>query len=128
MALAAGMGWKEELGSKLRKERQGAGISLRALAKVSKTSPETIRKYELGKVPDADRLVKVARALGISEIDLDDIRVHIARPGANEEKSTGEQLRLDFTGEYTRSKATVKIRPGSVSIAFKGLRVSSAKS
>jgi len=88
-----------------------------------KASPETIRQYEQGRVPDAYKLAKIAVALGISELDLDHLRIHIGGIGTPTSESLGEQLRLDFAGEYTRSKATVKIRPGSVSVTITGSRV-----
>jgi transcriptional regulator with XRE-family HTH domain len=121
------MGWKEQLGAKLRRERKSAGISLRDLGGLIKASPETIRQYERGRLPDADKLAKIAVALGISEIDLDHLRISIADIGAPTSESVGEQLRLDFAGEYARSKATVKIRPGSVSVTITGLRVSNTR-
>ena len=122
------MGWKEQLGAKLRRERKSAGISLRDLGGLIKTSPETIRQYERGRLPDADKLAKIAVALGISEIDLDHLRISIADIGAPTSESVGEQLRLDFAGDYTRSRAIVKIRPGSVSVTVTGLRVGNVRS
>jgi len=32
----------------------------------------------------------------------------------------GQQLALDFTGEYSFSKATVRLSPGRISISFDG--------
>jgi len=121
------MGWKQQLGAKLRRERKSAGISLRGLGGLIKASPETIRQYERGRLPDADKLAKIAVALGISEIELDHLRISIADIGTQPSESVGEQLRLDFAGEYTRSKATVKIRPGSVSVTITGMRVSNTR-
>jgi len=121
------MGWKQQLGSKLRRERKSAGISLRGLGGLIKASPETIRQYERGRLPDADKLARIAVALGISEIELDHLRISIAETGTRTSESAGEQLRLDFAGEYARSKASIKIRPGSVSVTITGLPVSSAR-
>jgi transcriptional regulator with XRE-family HTH domain len=122
------MGWKQQLGAKLRRERKSAGISLRNLGALIKASPETIRQYERGRLPDAYKLAKIAVALGISELDLDHLRISIAGIGTPTSESVGEQLRLDFAGEYARSKATVKIRPGSVSVTITSLRVSNTRS
>src|ERR1700690_228619 len=121
------MGWKQQLGAKPRRERKSAGISPRGLGGLIKASPETIRQYERGRLPDADKLAKIAVALGISEIELDHHRISIADIRTQPSESVGEQLRLDFAGEYTRSKATVKIRPGSVSVTITGLHVSNTR-
>jgi len=67
-------------------------------------------------------------ALGISEIELDHLRISIADIRTRTSESVGEQLRLDFAGEYTRSKAIVKIRPGSVSVTVTGSRVGNVRS
>jgi len=122
------MGWKQQLGAKLRRERKSAGISLRGLGGLIKASPETIRQYERGRLPDADKLARIAVALGISEIELDHLRISIADIRARKSESVGEQLRLDFAGEYARSKAIVKIRPGSVSVIVTGFRVGNVRS
>jgi transcriptional regulator with XRE-family HTH domain len=122
------MGWKQQLGAKLRRERESAGISLRGLGGLVKASPETIRQYERGRLPDADKLARIAVALGISEIELDHLRISIADIRTRTSQPIGEQLRLDFAGEYTRSKAIVKIRPGSVSVTVTGLRVGNVRS
>lgn len=97
-------------------------MSLRDLARLVGASPETIRKYEGGSVPDADRLAKVAFALGVTELELGGIKVSVAGPRPTRQEAKGEQLRLDFNKDYVRSRVGVKIRPSSISLTVSVLR------
>jgi len=115
------MGWEQELGAKIQKGRDTAGLSLRALGKLVGISGEGIRNYELGtRVPDADKLAKIGVALGIHEFDLDRVRISIAQPLARTLEPTREQLSFDFSGEYANSRAVIRIRPGGVSVTITG--------
>jgi len=89
------MGWKENFGSQLQREREAQRISLRELGKAIGASPETVRQYELAsRLPDADKLAKIAVALGIKEFKLGELKFVV-----NERTAPvvgGEQLNLDF--------------------------------
>ena len=118
------MGWEQELGAKIQQGRETAGLSLRALGKMVGISGEGIRNYELGaRVPDADKLAKIGVALGIGEFDLDRVRISIA-PQPRTADPTREQLSFDFSGEYTNSRAIVRIRPSAISVTITGLALS----
>ena len=123
------MGWKQQLGNTIQEGRKKAGMSLRDLCDLIDVSPETIRQYELGnRVPDADKLGRIAVLLGISELELGDIKISISQ--LNKQPSffqSPEQFRLDFEREYTSSKATLRIRPGSFSITLAGFRANGSK-
>ena len=120
------MGWKESFGANIRKLREDAGLSLRAVSDAVGVTPETIRQYELGRVPDADKLVRIAVALNASEFVLDEFTLSVAQKSTPEVRERPEQLSLDFSAEYTASKATIRIRPGSVSVILRGVKVDKA--
>jgi len=65
--------------------------------------------------------LKIAEALGINVIEIDDYRFTITRKEKLQPVPLGEQLALDFTGEYAFSKATVRISPGKINISFDGV-------
>lgn len=119
--MTSGMEWRGEFGAYLQSRREDAGLSLRALSEIVGVSPETIRQYELGRVPDADKLAKIALALNTSEFVLDDTRISFIRREQASASEEQQQLSLDFTTEYTTAKAVVRIRRGSISITLKGL-------
>lgn len=120
------MGWKEEFGANIRRLREEAGASLRALGKAVGVTPETIRQYELGRIPDADKLARIAVALKTSEFVLNDFRITVAQKGAIQQAPKAEQLTLDFSAEYTTSKATIQIRPGCIAVTLRGMRLDKA--
>lgn len=115
------MNWRKEFGASLQKRREDANLSLRALGRRVGVSPETIRQYELGRIPDADKLAKIAVALKTSEFVLKDAKISIVR--AVPEPTAAEQLTLDFKAEYTQSTATIQIRPGSIAVTLGGVRL-----
>ena len=117
------MSWKEEFGIELRRLRKEAGETLRTLATKVGVTPETIRQYELGRIPDADKLARIAVALKRSEFVLNDLRISVAQKGKEQQPSKPEQLTLDFTAEYAHSSATIQIRPGSIAVTLKGMRL-----
>jgi len=87
---------------------------------VGVTSP-TIASYEAGaSVPTADTLGKIADALGVQAIEIDEYRFTITRKERIIPPRPSEQMALDFTGEYSFSKATVRLSPGRISISFDG--------
>jgi len=94
---------------------------VRALSqKVGVTAP-TIASYESGNsIPTADTLAKIADVLNIPIIEIDGHRFTITRKEKLTPAQQGEQLALDFTGEYSFSKATVRLSPGRISVFFDG--------
>ncbi len=85
-------------------------------------SPPTIGNYESGdSIPTADTLVKIAGALDIHAFEVDGYRFTVTRKERVSPALPGEQLALDFAGEYAFSKATVRLSPGRINIAFDGV-------
>ncbi len=84
-------------------------------------APPTIASYESGdSIPTADVLAKIAEVLGIQAIEIDDYRFTITRKEKLTPERQGEQLALDFSGEYAFSKATIRLSPGRINIFFDG--------
>lgn len=94
---------------------------MRALSQKVGVTPPTIASYESGNsIPTADTLAKIADVLNIPIIEVDEHRFTITRKERVTSALPGEQLALDFTGEYSFSKATVRLSPGRISISFDG--------
>ena len=86
-----------------------------------------MKDYESGKtVPTADTLAKIAEALNIHAFEIDDYRFTITRKEQWGPPVPGEQLALDFAGEYAFSKASVRLSPGRINISFDGVTPISA--
>jgi transcriptional regulator with XRE-family HTH domain len=84
-------------------------------------TPPTIADYEAGEsVPKADTLAKIADALDHHIFEIDGHRFTITRNEKIRGALSGEQLALDFVGEYAFSKATVRLSPGRINISFDG--------
>lgn len=91
-------------------------------------SPPTIGGYESGEsIPTADKLAKIAGALDIHAFEVDGYRFTITRKERVAPFRPGEQLTLDFSGEYAFSKATVRLSPGRINISFDGVTPISAE-
>jgi hypothetical protein len=59
--------------------------------------------------------------LGLQAIEIDEYRFTITRKEKLTPAPLGQQLALDFTGEYAFSKATVRLSPGRINISFDGV-------
>jgi transcriptional regulator with XRE-family HTH domain len=112
----------EQLGSQIRTAR--GPLSLRALSEQVDISASTLSEYERGtKVPEADKLARIADALNHFTFQIDDFTFTVRRTDADKEKrAPAEQIPLDFSGEYSYAKASVKIRPGRISVVFDGVK------
>ena len=66
-------------------------------------------------------MAKIAETLGIHVLEVDEYRFTITRKEKVAPARPGEQLALDFIGEYAFSRATVRLSPGRVSISFDGV-------
>jgi transcriptional regulator with XRE-family HTH domain len=112
----------EQLGSQIKAAR--GQLSLRALSEQVDISASTLGEYERGvKVPEADKLAKIAGALNHFTFRVDDFTFTVSRTvTATERHAQSEQLPLDFSGEYSYAKASVKIRPGRISVVFDGVK------
>jgi transcriptional regulator with XRE-family HTH domain len=87
---------------------------------VGVTAP-TIASYESGNsIPTADTLAKIAEVLNIRTIEIDEYRFTITRKEKLVPHKPGEQLALDFSGEYSFSKTTIRLSQGRISISFDG--------
>ena len=124
MYVIAYMTTAEQLGNQIKAAREQAGLSFRKLSELAKVPTTTIESYESGiSVPSADKLAKIAAALDCFTFRVDEYTFTVSRVGTAPEKSTAnEQLPLDFSGEYSYAKASVKIGPGRISIVFDGVK------
>lgn len=101
--------------------RESARLSLREVGRMVGITAPTVGDYESGKrVPTADTLARIAEALNIRGFEVDEYRFTITRKEKLVPVSTGEQLAIDFTGEYAFSRATVRVSPGRINISFDG--------
>ena len=104
-------------------------MSLRALGDQVGISASTLGEYERGvKVPEADKLARIAEALNCFTFRIDNFYFTVSRVVASTEPPPSTtQLPLDFSGEYNYAKASVKIGAGRISVMFDGVRTSSPK-
>jgi len=109
----------KQLSIQIKAARVKAGLSLRRLSAMAKIPATTIEGYEAGNKIPADNFLRIADALDHHNFDVDGHTFTVGRATAEDSKAArGEQLRLDFSGEYDYSKATVKISPGKITVAF----------
>lgn len=115
----------EQLGSQMRAARAHAQLTLRELSDRVQISASTLGEYERGlRVPEADKLVRIATALNQYTFVIDDHAFSILPEASGQGKPSPDyQLPLNFTGEYSYARAQVKIQPGRISIALEGARV-----
>lgn len=127
MRILAQMTAAEQLGAQIRTAR--GQLSLRALSDQVDVSASTLGEYERGvKVPEADKLARIAEALNCFTFRIDNFYFTVSRVVLGTEPPTASaQLPLDFSGEYTYAKASVKIRPGRISVMFDGGRTSNPR-
>ncbi len=64
--------------------------------------------------------MKIAEVLDISAFEIDEYRFTITRKEQLTPARPGQQLALNFTGEYAFSKATVRLSLGRINISFDG--------
>lgn len=114
----------EQLGSQIRAARDRAQLSLRELEDRVQISASTIGEYERGvRVPEADKLVRIATALNHYAFRIDDHMFSVLPTTPGKGKPERDyQLPLNFTSEYSYAKAQVKIEPGRISIALEGAK------
>ena len=119
----------EQVGAQIKAARSDAGLSLRKLSKLANVPATTIESYESGiSVPSADKLARIAAALNCFTFRVDEYTFTVSSAEAALDKSlASEQLALDFSGQYNYAKATVKIRPGRISIVFDGVNAPTQK-
>ena len=115
----------EQFGSQIKRARENARLSLRALSDEVEISASTLGEYERGvKVPEADKLTRIAAALDHFTFQIDDYTFTISPKDETPKVATPDrQLPLNFSGEYSYSTAQVKIEPGRISVAFEGVKV-----
>lgn len=111
-----------QVGSQIKAAREGAKLSASKLSRMVGVTPPTIASYESGEsIPTADTLARIAEALDIRAIEIDEYRFTITRKERLVPAPSGEQLALDFAGEYAFSRATVRLSPGRINISFDGV-------
>jgi transcriptional regulator with XRE-family HTH domain len=124
MFIFSNMTAAQQLGAQLKAARERQRLSLRDVDKMVGIRYTTISGYEAGtSVPTADKLAKLALALNLHFVEIDSCRFWISRVEPVEAAPvTGEQLSLDFTGEYSYSRASLKISPGRITVVFDAVR------
>jgi len=113
----------QQLGNQLRTARLDARLSLRKLGAKVSIPATTIEGYEAGNRIPADKFLRLADALNHQTFEVDGYKFNVTRSDVETPKG-GEQLNLNFSGEYLYSRATVKISPGRITVAFDANRLS----
>jgi transcriptional regulator with XRE-family HTH domain len=116
----------EQLGFQLKAAR--GQMSLRVLGEQVGISASTLGEYERGvKVPEADKLARIAETLNCFTFRIDDFYFTVSRVVVDPEpRRESEQIPLDFSGEYAYAKAVVRIKPGRISVALDGFKTPAA--
>jgi transcriptional regulator with XRE-family HTH domain len=109
----------EQIARQLKAARLKKGLSLRAVAALAKIPASTLEGYESGSAVPAEKLARIAEVLEHPTFKIDDYHFTVSR-AAPEAPSRHDQLSLDFTGEYSYAKATVKISPRKITIFLDG--------
>jgi transcriptional regulator with XRE-family HTH domain len=114
----------EQLGTQMKQARELARLSLRDLCDEVGISASTLGEYERGvRVPEADKLVRIAAALEHFTFQIDGFTFNISPKDALPRiPAADRQMPLNFSGEYSYSTAQVKIEPGRISVAFEGVK------
>ena len=104
-------------------------MSLRVLSDQVDIAASTLSEYERGsKVPEADKLARIAEALNCFTFRIDNFYFTVSRVVVDSELGApSAQLPLDFSEEYSYAKAIVKIKPGRISVLFDGVRTPSPR-
>lgn len=110
---------EQQLGSQIKAARNAAGFSVRALAAKVNIPHTTIEGFESGNKIPADRFLRIAAALNCHTFEVDGDKFEVNR--VEQTKSVaGPQLKLEFSEEYTYSRAAVRIGPGRITVSFEG--------
>jgi len=116
----------QQLGAQIKAAR--GDMPLRTLSEQVGISPSTLGEYERGvKIPEADKLARIAEALNCFTYRIDNFYFTVSRVVVNTEQPPTTQLPLDFSGEYSYAKASVKIGPKRISVMFDGLKAGNTK-
>jgi transcriptional regulator with XRE-family HTH domain len=115
----------EQIANQLKAARLAKGLSLRGVAALAKIPASTLEGYESGSAVPAEKLARIAEVLEHPTFKIDDYRFTVSR-AASEAPTPPDQLSLDFTGEYSYAKATVKISPRKITIFLDGRKVTSS--
>ena len=112
-----------QLGDQIKAARLDAGLGLRELGRLAGIHWNTIKGYEGGKKIPADKFLQLADALNHHSFRVDGNEFTVTRADSTTPVSANrEQLKLDFTGEYGYSRASVRIGPGKITVSFDGVR------
>lgn len=111
-----------QLGRQIRAARIAAGLSLRKLGSIAEIPATTIEGYEAGASIPAEKLARIASALNYANFQIDGLQFSVTKQTPVRPAPLPDQMNLDFTGEYSYSKAQVKIGPTSIVIHLDGTK------
>jgi transcriptional regulator with XRE-family HTH domain len=120
------MSARPHLGQQIREARLAAGLSLRALADRAQIPASTIEGYEGGSSVPAEKLARLAHALGRRSFETDAYLLTV-NPLETEAARSSDQMNLDFRGEYQYARASVRINPGRITITVDAAKSTSKK-
>ncbi len=117
----------QQLGSQVKEARRAAGLTLRDLGARAEIPWTSIAGYEKGNRIPADKFLRIADALNHRTFKIDGESFNVSRVAEEmPDAARGEQLRLNFSGEYGYSRASVRISPGKIEVAFDGAKSSAS--
>jgi DNA-binding XRE family transcriptional regulator len=101
--------WTKKLAEKIKQAREDASYTQEELAKVVKTSRQTIIKYEKEGVPFVEIFARIAAELETS-FRIGDLIITVERISPRL-RTVPKQLRLEFEKSQTFSNAVISITP-----------------
>jgi len=101
--------WAKKLAEKIKQAREDAGLTQEELAKLVKTSRQTIIKYEKEGVPFVEIFARMVAELETS-FRIGDLIITVERMSPRL-RTVPKQLRLDFEKSQTFSGAVISITP-----------------
>ena len=120
---------QNHLGSQIKRARNAAGLSVRALAEKVNIPYTTIEGFESGNKIPADRFLRIAAALNSHSFEVEGDKFEVYRVELEEvaKATSSPQMKFEFSEEYTYSRATVRIGPSRITVSFQGQKSAARK-
>jgi transcriptional regulator with XRE-family HTH domain len=104
------MGWKKDLGDRIKAARKGTGITQKKLADRVGVSRQMVCRYENGSDPPSlEVLSKIASVLDLTNLEIGGMRVSLAKRAPGRPRAAGVQLNLPFAKHRTFKRAEVQV-------------------